>query len=471
MPPSRAGVSSNSWQHVPHDILLHVCHFLDAPSFFLLLDALGTAEARGRLNPLWHLRQSCWDHRKLWPVLHLHSRVPSTYATSPDFSAILPLYSHVVLSGEFDLNWLQTHLDPAATLEWHKVPGPQDLLCLPLSSWYATWATLGRMTRLILCEDGIDFVIPYLSTLRHLTSLTLCRPTYASSMQLFSWLPTSNIVDLVVGGQSDFYVWITPTVLVHLRNWLLALPVRSLGFQQCGWDCTFADSDSLFEALWKSTTLTSFMIDGKSGGPTTLRIHEHGLPLTLSSLTLNWCELFSSQLVALSDALVGSNVKSLHLQAYYDPNEDEGAYDFDTTTGAEVGVVHLFQTLPKTNVIHLDMSKCRLPETTWVEVAPLVDATGLETLVLDLTDVKDLSLNRMASTFQQGTTLRNLHLVCCTLNFGAIVGLLNVLTKQCIPFKRVQLGATFTMSGKEVELLHAMARAQSISLDAIQCGE
>ncbi|CAK4657821.1 unnamed protein product, partial [Aphanomyces euteiches] len=104
---------------VPVDVVIKIAFAIpDAKDLFAFLEALRLCID---LGPLEHLYQLCLkqDHFDVWPALKLTSAARDKLSL-PHYESIAKYYSRVIVNdARFSVEWLRTHLNSMATIEWN----------------------------------------------------------------------------------------------------------------------------------------------------------------------------------------------------------------------------------------------------------------------------------------------------------------------------------------------------------------
>ncbi|KAF0699897.1 Aste57867_9555 [Aphanomyces stellatus] len=457
--PEDDSLSVPSLPFLPSGILYKVAQYIHDPTLlFSFLQALGSPDVRGPLEPLYQLGLTS-DPFDLWPVPRLEqSHDAMAAATRHNLEASAPIFPHVIVAGEFDVNWLAQYFG-ATSLEWHCLPHTQDQVQnnMRLEDWYAQWATL-RTTKIDLVDQSIDALIPVLPKLAHLSELALVGVDCILVEPLFAWLPTSNVVKLEIcklpeqgdfSQEEDMIDWFTDSRIAQMTQWIKKNPVQKIRLQACNWEDMQNDTLLvLYDALFGCATLEELEIEYcrvPFSLPQPLR-----LPPSLTLLALENSGLESDHLVNLSSALVGSNVRTLRLRGYRNFFLDSG-------------ILKLFSELPLTKVVELDLTRCGLHDDKWIDLARLLLTTHLETLVLSENFITTRSVDRIGRAIGSNETLRTLHLEKCPVDINDVVDLLEHISKRKVPFEEIRVG-TQGMPYEDIELVQMVARALGVTV-------
>ncbi|KAF0700287.1 Aste57867_9165 [Aphanomyces stellatus] len=442
-----------SARYLPPDVLIKIVRYtMDASSVFSFLSVLDTPGARGDLESLWQLGLQM-NVTALWPVLHIWGKYLDTPSTASHLEAILPHYSHIVVEDVIDLVWLGIHLNPSTTVTWRDIPTSdvEHAMHLSLQLWYSLWSTSFQITHLILSDRNLDFLVPELSSLRHLTHLTLNQSTCSSPASLCAWLPTSAVVELHLIKLRDTTspVHFTPLMLRHLQQWLHTRPVRHLQLHQCRWEHFGEITAALFCEMFSSPTLLSLEL-ARCPLPYPLHLPDR-FPPTLRTLALQNCQcLDSDDVQALPPALMGSNVVRLSLRGFNDADND--AY-----------LDLLFNVLAQLRLSFLDLSDCGIVNSGVNRLVKyLTSNTSVETLVLDDNAFSVDGAVKIAQAMQTHPSLRHLHVVRCEIGHNGVMALLTYLPKS---MKALFVGPLTSISPHELNQLKTVAKLANVQLD------
>ncbi|KAF0717227.1 Aste57867_2429 [Aphanomyces stellatus] len=191
---------------VSTDILVKIAMWVeDATTFFSLLDAFGTPEMRGPLEPLWQLGQTIlFREDYLWPQLVLSPGILVDTAPRGFVEPVLKYYSRVKVNYCEDILWLRRWLQPTTTVRARSLPPSGPVACrgtlLSVDAWLTEWVHLG-LTKITLHDRPIS-------------------PSLAP--QFFAILPRcQHLTRLELGGVLDlnvvFHIAASSTTLCHLN--------------------------------------------------------------------------------------------------------------------------------------------------------------------------------------------------------------------------------------------------------------
>ncbi|KAF0700289.1 Aste57867_9167 [Aphanomyces stellatus] len=450
-----AFIPKSSLQSLPPDILFKILQGLpDHSSVFSLLQVLGTADARGVLESLWQLGRT-WKQSDLWPTLHLGLNCFDNDTIS-HLEVIAPLYTHVILDDQYNIEWLQQHLHPTASLDWRCLPGQEDQVQpLSLDEWYAKWATSLRTTRLTISErPTADAMLVVAPSLVHLTRLTLRLATTPFPEGLFAWLPTSSVIDLdLTESFEDVFVGhYTMSSLQHLRKWLETCPVRSLKLIGCEWSDSANAARKICDAMFACQTLEALTVAWYIFPNNFFK--DKILPASMTHLALNDCGLDSQDLSSLTVALEQSNVTHFELQGYSDENDED-----------DVGFNAFLRKVAETRITHLDLTRFGTTVLGLEDLALFDPKNHLETLILDgELHLHGLEVKAIAEAMAIHPTLRYLSLADCQdIEFKTALELLPQ-AQLPAPRRTLNLGMTLKMSSDDVDRLHSIASERGIRL-------
>ncbi|KAF0716530.1 Aste57867_2797 [Aphanomyces stellatus] len=456
----------------PPDILLRIAFCIDdAPSLFSFLDALGTPDARGPLEPLWLLRTTTSDLSRLWPTLHLDDDgvVPIPRAC---LEPIAKYYRHVIIRGAFDFAWLRRHLHPTATtIDWRFMPTDDARLSTSLAAWYDTWATFPITHVQMAGAASIDALVRVLPALRHrLVRLDLQHTRCTSRDDITAFLATATqVTDVTLHNVHDSRhgrVY-TARMLRDLVQWCKGLTSKTDAPQRFRLgECYFSEprpstdraastdtaaKTEFFATLFSTlTTLHLTAVDLHAFDFTTTTF-------TMDALTLDQCQLSSTHVDQLS-RVVTSRVRHLALRGLTLVCGDE----------AHTSLTRLWHAVAEV-VTSLDMGKCVLQRRgsrvscpiDWAALAPLLrHMRRLERLQLDANGIDDAAAAAIAAAVERHATLRSINLEANDVGARGVLALLNAKTRV----REIELGRSYEIATDDGDMLHQVAARRGIRL-------
>ncbi|KAH9183563.1 hypothetical protein AeNC1_014461, partial [Aphanomyces euteiches] len=323
---------------VPVDVVIKIAFAIpDAKDLFAFLEALRLCID---LGPLEHLYQLCLkqDHFDVWPALKLTSAARDKLSL-PHYESIAKYYSRVIVNdARFSVEWLRTHLNSMATIEWNAGEIPvteenlderQDLRITGLNVY--------------IDEDTPRTWKNVLSRLHCLTSLRVYDyqglwGNDGDFEEVYAYAAYSNqLVELVVYANSGYTL--QHSELVYLLEWFRRQPVQE--FESDFTDWGYHDFDlrqALCEAMFNCPTMERLrLID--------CYLFDMVFPrftFQMESLKLDeWC-LDSDFLIDLAGQLEGSRLTRLEL--------DDCTHD-----GNIEGIECLLRVLPLTSIKSLSI--------------------------------------------------------------------------------------------------------------------
>ncbi|KAF0697860.1 Aste57867_11482 [Aphanomyces stellatus] len=348
-PPRRRLAPTMPMRVPPPEVVVLIGQFMDDHvMFFSFLDGLGTADARGPLEPLWQLGlKGDWarSHKKLWPRLHAGGR--DGYFPSDLYEPFAQFYRQVVVDEPHDVEWLERFV-PEASLEWRNMPDEDS--SQDLDEWYATWATSSSAHRITRVEmNGKDVpsqLMDALPMLPHLAGLAIDGGSIPSLDSLLAYVKTSRLTELRLVGVLDVSndvnrICFEPAQVRILLDWVHTHPVRVLEVD----DFKF-ESDDIHEyddaardaleadfctTLFNSMTLESLRLH--SGALFDLDLTAYTLPMR--ELVFNYCSFPLEVLPRIKAALEASNIARWQLRGSEWDSETKKTVDYAYDHGYE----------------------------------------------------------------------------------------------------------------------------------------
>ncbi|KAF0684303.1 Aste57867_23700 [Aphanomyces stellatus] len=435
---------------LPTTILLDIALFLpDASSMFAFLNALGSSDLRGPLEPLWQLKTY---HSHVWPHLWLSPThcFTDSEETRVHLEAMAPYYTHVILDGEFNVAWLRQHFLPTTSTEWRQFPncGVQRL-----AEWFDEWAKL-RITRIISTLDDVNPLVSYLPKLQpHLEHMTLdrgfdswFRPSIAP---IIDFLATSqHLTELCLKNVYATTDECINQMVLNLTRWLKRNPVRKLTL-----DPIYTEDDQVacefITTMFACPTMEELSLTCLAVPPFLTFV----TPLPMHTLHMDMCSDRLLTLEQFTPALKDSKVKHLALQ-----NAPYFSHD---------GLKSFMRALAHTNVVDLDFTDCRFGDMAVKDcVIPYLNDTSLEQLILDENGITDASMTQLADAIQTNATIQCLSVRRCPqITTVGVQALLNASINRPIQMKKISIGDVASISLDHAARLQAKSVFYGIDID------
>ncbi|KAF0716197.1 Aste57867_2975 [Aphanomyces stellatus] len=432
MPPTPSQLAPgtiNSQRPPPPTILFKIAfYFDDAATFFSFLEALGSAELRGPLEPLWRLGQF-HDHPSLWPVLRL-SETLLRYSVYRDLvEAIVQFYPLVSVSWAQDIDWLHQHLACSpTTIKW--------FACIPPSrirpvDWFTKWVQLpivkmdlDNVSDLSLMHTPVD---EFLTQFANLTSLRI----HGFNLSLeclfeFAARPSSKLVELDIqgGGAEDT---MTTLMLDYAMQWTGRQNIRTFRFRLFPFDMSVnpALQEAFYAALCSGpkdelqlsfTYCPSFYI----------------APLSVSYLKLDGSLLDATDLVRLANVLPHSPaLKRLRLAHFNSEYLINAAFT--------MAFARLFERQAKSGVTTLFCINCSLGRLDWTKLKPFLERCTLHTIALVSLDLTRIQVAQIAQALQSNNTIRRINLAENDLVQSDLAALLDCNLHRHVPLEMLRI--------------------------------
>ncbi|KAH9107223.1 hypothetical protein AeMF1_017386 [Aphanomyces euteiches] len=335
---------------LPTEVLIKIALSIpDATTLFSFLEAVCPYIALGPLEQLHQLDRYV-KHSDLWPSLVLNASTLQTLSNSLQLDFV-KYYSNVKLTNRWnEIEWLKTHLDPRATIEW-------QISMFPATGETSNeWAEIQITQLKIYLNSHTPYTFSYkLPRLPHLTSLSVVEVDYGDLEDILEYLARSEqIAAFEVFTESGDSVG-EPEVH-DLLEWFRRQPVRELDFNFEGWeDRRHELRQTLCEAMFNCTTMERLAL--RSCYLNDMDFSK----FTFSMKTLEFDEVSfdNDSFIALAKQLEGSNVTRLMVK------------DFIVDGNME-GIECLLSVLPRTNIKTFGISNFRLQSDSRDKLPPLI---------------------------------------------------------------------------------------------------
>ncbi|KAF0716196.1 Aste57867_2974 [Aphanomyces stellatus] len=438
-------------QHLSTDVLVQIaCYIDDNHTFFTFLDALGTRDHRGPLDPLYLLGQE-YNRTKLWPCLHLMENMLSDPISREKIEQVLKYYTTVRVCWADKMDWLVRVLQPPITIEW-LAPIPS----IRAHDWLTKWVQLPVTTMILESSDLAfqDTVETPLAQFFALSSLTL--RAFYSAERFFEFVAaSSSLVELdILHGLEDT---MSVTMLRHLIQWLEGRPVHTLRLWLLPLD-TDVDTN-LRDAFY--TALFQCPIHELSVESYGLRHEIRVFPCSMTRLHLGGSLLTRSTLTRLAEVLpISPHLIHLRLHNWHCAiQRKHGGFD-DPATDA---IAFLFTKMAESNVTSLALELSpMLKQLNWRQLKWLLCKTKLKRISLDRSPLKQKSMVQLTCALERNNTIRDVNLGGHDLSKEQVVALVNCNLHRTSPIERLHLCRFRTPQDRAA--IHALACERGVTV-------
>ncbi|KAF0688344.1 Aste57867_20024 [Aphanomyces stellatus] len=164
-----------------------------------------------------------------WPHLWLNRTF--ILENEAHVAAVVKLFSHVVVDGMFDLEWLRRHLALEASDAVRSLPQARDV-STPLVEWFNQWTRFriadGLLVDIYFNRLKLTLAIDALPRLQHLIHLTSYISMQNASLR-FSFATTSPTLVELNNVCTSGGIVITAAMLTNATTWLKTNPIRLFG--------------------------------------------------------------------------------------------------------------------------------------------------------------------------------------------------------------------------------------------------
>ncbi|KAF0714335.1 Aste57867_3912 [Aphanomyces stellatus] len=432
---------------LPLELLVKVTSYVgDAETLFTFLDALGTADARGPLEPLWQLGR-LQKPKHVWPTLRLTKYILEDAACRRHLEAAIQHILYVEVTWVRALEWLCRHVHPPTAIIW------STSLLSPLirnapTAWFAKWTNLPlvHLTLFLSPTDHGDIAEAFYAVLPRCTGLTRLELKGSLNLEAILTLAATStkIVELNLSG-SNAPPTVTTAVLGLAMQWLEATNVEALRFCHWNWDATVdkAIRGAFYTALFGCSTMETIVFRScKLPG-----IHLTA-PFGVRTLSLTDCFVSPSSLRGLAQALPQSYLRELTLEIKRAGGSDDVYLDaFDA----------LFRGLAHSNVKSLSLRRCRLGDSYWLRLAPFLQRSKVEAVDLGHNTIANEGAIWIAQAVAANSSIRTLNLTGNAIETDGAVALLNVNTQRPLLLEEINLLGNAIDSDEESDWLSPLA--------------
>ncbi|KAF0716105.1 Aste57867_3026 [Aphanomyces stellatus] len=447
--------------NTPHPFLSSEIHrFDDATSFFAFLQA---TDARGPLESLWQLGLSL-PHDSLYPSLSLTEAMLIDPIQLAHVESVLPWYAHINVFWLHDLDWLYEHLGRLATVAWQAdFPLSHDDAIVRrrapgLPTWFHLWAQLPITKLVVRDHNGVKTVLTKQTAQYLYETLPRCHHLKAVDFSgacdvsaIFKWAATSTtLVDLGLHFRS--FPNLTPTQLTHATQWLTTAPVERIYLSAVNWDPNLnpAVRNAFFIALFTCPTMQSValramdapMLDAVTLSMAVPEVHLIEMTVSLAGLrTLAHAIRHSTRLTSVY----------IHDLTFHDKNTDT---EFEELLQAVAA---------SKEVTTFEAIKCRLGDSFWPRLGPILQTTHLETIALSRNAISDKGATWIGHAIQASTTLSKVILDWNDISVDGVLGLLDSCAHRQPSFSLSVVGVP-RHSDSEQALLRTHAQERRVDL-------
>ncbi|KAF0717300.1 Aste57867_2380 [Aphanomyces stellatus] len=415
------------WSRLPVDVLVSLLSWIDGHvTLFSLLDAMGSADVRGPLEPLWQLG-TLISRKVLWPQLQLVRSLVVNPTLRVAVEAALPLCTNVRVDWADDIAWLEVHLRTSMTVEWCARLPISQITPIPLDEWYSRWARLPLAK--VHLASAPRFRVETFSVPHFRGVLPQCQQLV--SLDLSGDVDVDTIFGLAASTTSLTHLavlfkptpaCVTPATLQSLLQWLHTTQVQE--FRMLEWylsvDVDPIDRDTLYSLLFQThPTLRELML----GYCPLSDLDVPSLSPSLRTLHLAKVGMTSLAFQRLIDAIRHSCLTTLRLESMTKPTPE----DFLNL------LPPLVQAVSQSTVTTLTLDDCGILDSTLKAMCPwLTQATSLRHLSLNK-NVIYLGIKNLALAIQGHPALHSLSLDGNNIDVSGVQALLSTSDSQDKP--------------------------------------